>query len=533
MLRLGVTALVLAWCFDQLFWQKAPGVSFFIFVLLCLGAGVALTWGEKLRPAAPGLLLLVPILFFAWMSFSRQEPFTLLVDYGLTLGCMLVLSLTWLGGDWWRYNVTNYIFNTLRWIADILIRPFEIIAPGNKKPFGGAETEGQAGSPAPDESTRKRGRLRVLLAVFLGLLMALPVVILLASLLAQADPIFERQLQDLFKLIDLKKLDEYMFRLFYIAIGTHLLSGVFLHALLSSRDEKVSAGEKAWLSPFLGWIEAITLLASVDLLFGFFVAVQFRYFFGGRANIRFEGFTYSEYARRGFGELVAVAVISLLLLLALSAITRRQGGRSRIAFSALGIALVLLVAVILVSAFQRLLLYEAAYGFTRLRAYTHVFMVWLGLLLLATAFLDAADRMGYFALATVLAGLCFGVTLNLLNVDGFIARQNVLRTARGSVLDSAYLASLSGDAAQALFEEFDTDAHPQWVHDEIGAALACRLAIMRDEDESLPWPSFNWSRQQAMWLYQAHQDQLEAYPMRRLANGWNVKINGVERSCWN
>ncbi len=41
--------------------------------------------------------------------------------------------------------------------------------------------------------------------------------------------------------------------------------------------------------------------------------LQFTYLFGGTDNINVEGFTYSEYAVRGFFELVAVAVISLIL----------------------------------------------------------------------------------------------------------------------------------------------------------------------------------------------------------------------------
>ena len=527
MLRLGITALALAWCFDQLFWKKAPGISFFLFVLLCLLAGMLLTWGEKLRPAAPSLILFLPILFFAGMSFVRQEPFSLLVSYGFALGCMLVLSLTWLGGSWWRYGTSDYFFNGLRWVGDVLVRPLEIFA--SRKGTGGDAADLGESSPAGVLPPQGRGRL--LLSISLGLLMALPLVILLASLLAKADPIFAQRLQDLLKVIDLEKLDEYLFRLFYISIGAYLLSGVFLHALLSSRDEKLSSSEKPWPAPFLGWVEAATALVCVDLLFLFFVLLQFRYFFGGRANIQIEGFTYSEYARRGFGELVAVAVISLLLLLALNAITRRVDRRSRWAFSALGIALVTLVAVILVSAFQRLQLYEAAYGFTRLRAYTHVFMVWIGILLLATAVLEAAGRMRYFALAAVLAGLGFGISLNLLNVDAFIARQNILRAAQGEPLDGAYLLSLSDDAVPELFAQFDTATYPQRLHDEIGAALACRAAMRSDEETPSPWPSFHWSQARARGLIQSRQSQLAVYPVRMLTTGWNVTVEGVERSC--
>jgi hypothetical protein len=44
------------------------------------------------------------------------------------------------------------------------------------------------------------------------------------------------------------------------------------------------------------------VLSSVVVLFSAFVIIQFQYFFGGAANISIEGYTYAEYARRGFGE---------------------------------------------------------------------------------------------------------------------------------------------------------------------------------------------------------------------------------------
>lgn len=66
---------------------------------------------------------------------------------------------------------------------------------------------------------------------------------------------------------------------------------------------------------FLGFVELSIVLGSVVTLFTIFVVMQFQYFFGGHTNINVEGFTYSEYARRGFGELVTVAFFALLMLL--------------------------------------------------------------------------------------------------------------------------------------------------------------------------------------------------------------------------
>jgi hypothetical protein len=529
---LAVLAVFLAWGFDQLFWQKAVGISFFLFVLLCLFAGFILSWRAEKIPARTSLLLLAPILYFAGMTFLRLEPFTLLVDFGLALAGMLVLSLTWLGGRWWQYTLSDYALNTLRWVGSVLVKPFQSFLPQFLQARNGEGQDDQPTQAEPDSAAvRDAGRARPLLAVLLGLLLAFPLVSLLAVLLAQADLLFAQQLRDFLQFFDIENIAEYIFRLTYILVLAFLLSGVYLHALLQSQDEKLSTGESTWYSSFLNWLAAVTVLVCVDLLFTFFVIIQFRYFFGGRANIALDGFTYAEYARRGFGELLAVAFISFLVFLGLSAITRREQARSRWAFSASGIVLVALVAVILVSAFQRLLLYEAAYGFTRIRTYTHVFMLWLGLLLAAMVVLESLGAMQRFGLAFVLVALGFGATLNVLNVDAFIVRQNVARAARGEKLDIVYLVNLSDDAVPALFTQFDIRPEISQVRDQIGAVLACRSAFLSEQDRVRPWPSYHISHARAAGLFEEHQAALAAYPLRRVDGRWQVILNDQAIAC--
>jgi hypothetical protein len=530
---LAILALFLAWSFDQLFWQKAVGISFFLFVLLCFFAGFILSWRAENIPAWTSLLLLAPILYFAGMTFLRLEPFTLLVDFGLALAGMLMLSLTWLGGRWWQYTLSDYALNTLRWVGSVLVKPFQSFLPQFLQARNGEGLDDQPTQAEPDSATvRDAGRARPLLAVLLGLLLAFPLVSLLAMLLAQADLLFAQQLRDFFQFFDLEKISEYIFRLTYILILAFLLSGVYLHALLQSREERLSGGESVLKTlPFLNWLAAVTILVCVDLLFIFFVIVQFRYFFGGRANIALDGFTYAEYARRGFGELLAVAFISFLVFLGLSAITRREQARSRWAFSASGLLLVALVAVILVSAFQRLLLYEAAYGFTRIRTYTHVFMLWLGLLLAAMVVLESLGAVHRFGLTFVLVSLGFGATLNVLNVDAFIVRQNVARAVRGGQLDTAYLVSLSDDAVPALFSQFDIRPEISPVRDQVGAVLACRSAFLSEQDRARPWPSYHASHARAARLFEDHQSTLAAYPLRRVDGRWQVILNDQAIAC--
>ena len=222
-----------------------------------------------------------------------------------------------------------------------------------------------------------------------GVAIALPIVAIFASLLSSADPIFAKRFKDLIDLFNIENLPEYIFRLAYILVLAYGIAGIYLHAAQKSAE---TVDEKTLIPPFLGFTESTIVLGSVVILFVAFVVIQFQYFFGGQVNIHLDGYTYSEYARKGFGELVVVAFFSLLLLLGLGAITRREHEMQRRAFSSLGVGLVGLVIVMLVSAFQRLMLYEEAYGFSRLRTYTHVFMIWLGLLLVTVVVLEVLRR---------------------------------------------------------------------------------------------------------------------------------------------
>ena len=80
----------------------------------------------------------------------------------------------------------------------------------------------------------------------------------------------------------------------------------------------------------------------------------------------------------GFFELVTVAVMTLALVLFIHWLTTRNGRKQTRLFNALSSLMSALVMVMLISAFQRLLLYEQAFGYTWLRLWIHTFMIWLG-----------------------------------------------------------------------------------------------------------------------------------------------------------
>jgi hypothetical protein len=153
-----------------------------------------------------------------------------------------------------------------------------------------------------------------------------------------------------------------------------------------------------------------------------------------------------------------------------------------------------LVLVILASAFQRLRLYEAAFGYTQLRLYSHLFMLWLGF-----AFLWFLVILWYqpdrFAIGAFVAALGFLITLNLINPDAFIARQNLARYQATGKLDIDYLTRLSDDALPILVRNLDQVAGED--RGKLNDHLLARLNWMQSNSTWRRWPAFHLARWRA------------------------------------
>nr|WP_274622231.1 DUF4173 domain-containing protein [Myxococcus fulvus] len=253
-------------------------------------------------------------------------------------------------------------------------------------------------------------------------------------------------------------------------------------------EEEVGEG-RAWL----GLTEALTLLIAVDVLFLVFVRFQVAYLFVGDAVAPAPGYSYAEYARRGFFELLLVSMLTLCLIMGLARWTVRGTAKAKVAFQVAASVMTVLTVAILASAMKRLGMYEDAFGYTRLRVFTHVFMVFLGGVL-AWRGVTLWWRPERFAVGAFAAALGAVVTVNVINPDALIVRHNLARElARESVegapraegaVDVGYLYELSLDAVPELARGLSST---QQLSDEF-RARACA---------DVSWPEWSLSRWRA------------------------------------
>lgn len=504
--RIGFVSIALGWFWDFLFWDRTPGISFAIYIALCILAGLFLLYSNKQKPSLKIMGLLIPIVVFSGFTFIRQEPFSLLLSIGCSLLLLQIMAMSLFQADWLSYGFVDYLIGIIRFWQSVIVHPITVSSEVTE----------------PKNETRKQNSSRQIWQVVRGTALALPVVVIFSLLLCSADIVFAQKMSSFLDIFNLENMPELIIRIIVILAIAYALMGAYVHAVVK-RSSGELYGNKHAIRPFLGFTEAAIVLGSVTILFTAFVIVQFQYFFGGQTNIHIDGYTYSEYARRGFGELLIVAIFTLILLLGLSHIVKREGSLKRKGFSWLGSIMVGLVGIILVSAFKRLLLYESAYGFTRLRTYTHVFMIWLGILLAITILLEITNHLQFFSNAALLIGLGFSLTINFLNVDGIIVQRNVQRSVQHEEIDTAYLASLSTDAVPMLVSLFTSPESDILTKDALGASLACMVQIHPSYKKPIQdWQSFQLSHWWAERALKSIEHQLSNYNLSQIGSQWQA-----------
>jgi hypothetical protein len=482
--RVLAAALALGVLADILFDGPAFGINVPLAVVALLGAG----WLVRRRGTAPDPLdAWLPVAALACAGFVALtgDPFLTLVDTAGALGFTGAAIVAMAG-------------------VPVTRRSAEIVAA--LAAYALAAVLG--GSPAALRAARPlEGAPRRLppsaLPVVRGLLLGVPVALIFAVLFASADPIFRRTMDDLLgfnlDLGDLPGRVVFTLACAWLAGGLLSVAANGVPQLAGASLGAAAGWQTAGRSRRLGMPEALIVLVLVDLVSGAFVALQVAYLFGGIDTLAAAGMTYSDYARRGFFELVAAACLAGGLLVVLEIATT---GRTR-AYLAAALVLVGLTLVVLVSAWLRLDLYQQAYGWTELRFYVAAAIVTLGVALGFGGLLLVRDRMRWLGHGLVVLGLMSLLSLNALAPAAFVAERNVERALDPSLvpadgwvgLDTGYLGALGDDAVPVLVDALPRLAEP--LRAEVLAQLRDRQReLMTDPALTAP-AAWNLSRERA------------------------------------
>ncbi|MEX2180439.1 MAG: DUF4173 domain-containing protein [Gemmatimonadaceae bacterium] len=281
-------------------------------------------------------------------------------------------------------------------------------------------------------------------AVTLGTLVAVPVLAVTLTLLGEADPLFAGWVEALLGFVS-----EDLVRHVVMSAAVGWLVAGWL------RGGVVPTGNWGWGGAAERWHVGLMALAptlyAMIVALAAFLGLQGRTLVGGAEFVeRTTGLTYAAYARGGFFELVAVALIVLGVLLVSDVLLDRAESRDERRFRSAAWMLLALVGLLAGSAAYRMSLYVNAYGLTEERFFAVAGMVWI---VAALGWFGASvlrGRRGPFPVGLVALSVGWIFALNLVGPDALVARVNLARARSGLEFDVAYHANRLADAVPTL-----------------------------------------------------------------------------------
>ncbi len=480
---------------QYLFYRSALGINVGIASVVV----IAVAW--RLRPAGTRVdhadrWIAPAAIVFAFLPALRVDLMLLMFDVPATLVLVTMAAVSFAG-----VPLTRRAVDVLFILGLVVVG--RIVA-------GGALL--LAALPDLGRPLARRGGGRIA-SVGIGIAIAFPFLVVFALLFASADAVFSSAVNNVF---DFRKwsIGDLIGRLLLAAVFAWVAGGLFI--LAGRRTDTTMPAVLPRLRGLLSSTAGATTLLVIDALFVFFVALQIAYLFGGVDTLNATGLTYSTYARRGFFELIAVALLSGGLLFAVELVVAR---RTRLYIFA-ALTLVFATLVIVVSAAYRMQLYQLAYGWTEQRFYALAGITWLGAGGVCAAVLVWRDATRWLLHAGGLIALAVAIGVNLFGPSALVARQNLERVVdpRGlpadasRALDAQYLASLGDGALPTLVEYLPRLAGS----DREALAFALRLGALQGRDLSpTVGPGFSLDRERARQALLALVDELRTYPPTR------------------
>ncbi|MDG4657064.1 DUF4173 domain-containing protein [Ectobacillus antri] len=429
-----------------------------VFFLLCIALGVL--YEQAFFHSMIGISYLVYVVVFYWIFFwhFRSFPFV-----NKRIGLLLLGSIWLLAASYFLYDSPVFyglnllIIPVLMVVHSVIVtrhvswhRPVFVLFILAKF----LEAFSYFASTVSYSRRAMRQRMRgntshVGFRILTGLLLSLPLLFVVILLLSSADMRFSETLGRFPHWLRTLDIEIGIARSLVICVYVCVVFS-FLQTLRKPEEVQVAQGkiiEKKWDAVIVS-----TILVSMNTIYILFVTLQFSYFFSGTLQ---GDLTYAEYARRGFFELVVVALINLLVVTSVVTWTKLIGKLKRFIQSMLTL-FILMTGVMLISAFWRLALYEEAYGFTVLRVLPHTFMIFLGVIFaytLAKVWLERISLLHFY----LIASLVYYVLLNVVNINGFIVEKNLQRFEQTGKLDIAYLSTVSDEGISALISVYESN----------------------------------------------------------------------------
>lgn len=429
-MKILIGALFLSLWQSLLFWKQDLGISVLLFTIPIIWITTKLLKGNIKNKKA--LLISIPIIVLSSTYFIFDNLTFYLINIVL-IPILYLIMIIWAISDFQIksiiYKIILMIFEPLNYIGDVIRAVL--------KEFNPKEKDEQIGE--------KKEKNNIFKAVCFTGIIALIVI----GLLCSADNEFAKIFSTIFKDINIFNVSELTGRIIIIIIAFFYFAGFFMNMLDKEnglkefeKDEKAEKKESCTIRMM------ITVLNLVYLVFCF---TQIKVLFTEQ-NIK-----YSEFARKGFFQLMIVSLINIVMILKANNKNLKETEKQEKYKKTMCIVMVIFTLIIIISAFARMTLYQQNYGYTRLRILVDYTLITEIILLIPTIIYILKNKIDliktYFVI--IITMYCL---VNFINIDKIIMKNNFNRYKETGYIDLNYIMEMNNsDLIEQLLELKDTE----------------------------------------------------------------------------
>ncbi len=262
--------------------------------------------------------------------------------------------------------------------------------------------------------------------ILLGILPAIPILVVVIPLLMSSDAAFRGMVSLIFENM----------ALFIVEVILGLIISVFLIAYCFSLKKKALPPIKS--SGFKGLEDTaiFSFLAVLSICYLSYLFSQLAYFFSA-----FRGFlppdyefSISEYARRGFFEMTVIAAINFAIIFAILLLSRKKNEKIHVVSRAFCTFIGVFTLIIIATALSKMIFYIKSFGMTELRITTSAFMIFLAVVFIVLIVRLYVPSIKVIKTGCIVAGIIL-IMLGCVNVNNVIANYNYTAYKNGVLED--------------------------------------------------------------------------------------------------
>lgn len=347
-----------------------------------------------------------------------------------------------------------------------------------------------------------------------GVGIAIPVVVIIFVLLSSADAVFRDLGNRLFSGVNNGDVWGIAWMFTFVFLASYCL---LVHVSKKTVKEEV-ADTRKW-EPLI----AIPVTSVLSLMYLVFSAIQIVYLFMGNLQLP-KGYTYAEYAREGFFQLLAVSIINLVIvLIGLSCFKKSKV--LKVVLTILSLCTFIMIA----SSALRMLIYIQYYYLTFLRIFVLWSLVVLFLLFVGVIVYIVKEDFPLFRYAMVVVTSLY-IVFSFSHPDYWIAKVNLAGAEetrseffKGETYgDYGFLADLNADAAPVMLEWIKKEGYSVESYFSKGLTYAEYTDLLGHAEDKTVAEKKDW----CSYLYLRHlQERCEDIQFRKWNfSRWNADI---------